>query len=388
MINLKNTTLAYVFLICISYNLKWFYLVGSFAYADLLLPVLFLATLREKRVNLDFVSFLLIGLAILSCASSLYAVSSGLFDNFNVGYVFRSLYFVGLYVILLNSNVSTEDVIKTILVSLFFSLLLCFYIWSTNPRYFGFSSMPMLHVRESSSGLIVNRNESGLTASLLYAISFYGLVYRKFFSNPVNFFLVAISLLTVALSFSKGAWFLALIASFMIIVYRFKVTKFIFVSILFLTLLAFLPLSDLAFLDAVLSRFTNSSETNAYRLSYILDSTLIGADNFFVGIGPGNYKEYTIANGYVVSTDPHNSYLQSFAELGILGLLLVLFFYGTSFLQSFFNGKKEEIHIIVFVLIVLLMADGLQSGLSLTMKVLYILSALTMRRGLNARNQT
>lgn len=389
MINLRNITLAYIFFVCISYNLKWFYLFGSFGYADLFLPILLFATLREKHVSLDMVSFLLIGLAIIACASSLYAVSSGLYDNFNIGYAFRSLYFVGLYVVLLNSKVSTEDVIKAISLSLLFSLFLCFYIWSTNPRYYGWAEiMPMLHVRESPSGLVVNRNESGLTASLLFTISLFGLVYKKFFSNRANFFLVILSFLTVALTFSKGAWLLALLASFIVVVFRFKATKLIFVGISLLCLLPLLPLAELAFVDAVIWRFTGSAETNAYRLAYVLDSALIGADNFMLGIGPGNYGEYTRANGYVVTIDPHNSYMQTFAELGIFGLLLVLFFYGASLLQSFFNAKKDENHIIIFVLIVLLAVDGMQSGLSLTMKILYVLSALSMRRVLNVRNQT
>lgn len=389
MINFKNIILVYIFFICISYNLQWFYIVGSFSYADLLLPVLFLVAYKKTQFKLDYVSFLLIGLALVSCASSWYAASSGLFPNFSVGYFFRSLYFVGLYVVLLNSNVSAEHVIRTISLSLFFSLLLCLYIWSTNPRYFGFAEiMPMLHVRESPSGLVVNRNESGLTASLLYTISFFGLVYRKLFPNLINWFLVAFSLLIVAITFSKGAWLLALIASFIIILYRYKVTKFMIASSLLLVLVPFLPLAEFAFVDAVISRFTGSSLTNSIRLGYILDSVLIGATNFILGIGPGNYQEYTMVNDYGVTTDPHNTYLQTFAELGIFGLILVLFFYGTSLLQSFFNGQKDENHIIIFVLIVLLAADGMQSGLSLSMKILYILSALSMKRALNVRNKS
>jgi len=386
MINFKNIILVYIFFICISYNLKWFYIVGSFSYADLLLPVLFLSSLKKTQFKLDYVTFLLIGLAFISCTSSLNAILLGSYDDFKVGYFFRSLYFVLLYLFLLNTNVSTDDVIKMILLSLLFSLLVCFYIWSTNPRYFGFSSMPMLHIRESPSGLVVNRNETGLTASLLYTISFYGLVYRKFFSTPVNIFLVILSLLTVALCFSKGAWLLTVIASVFIIAYRFKAIKLFFVSIFILILVPFLPISDFIFFDAVATRFTGSGETNDIRLSYVWDSVLIASDNLIFGIGPGNYKEYTIANGYTITIDPHNTFMQSFAELGIFGLLIVTFFYGTVLLQSFFNGKKEKNHIIVFVLVVLLTADSLQSGLSLTMKIFYILAALTMRKGSNVQS--
>jgi O-antigen ligase len=388
MLNLKNLTLVYVFFACISYNLQWFYIAGSFAYVDLLLPFLLLATLLTKEVKLDFISYLLIGLAVLSCASSLFAVSSGAFDNFNIGYVLRSTYFVILYVVLLNSDVSAENIIKTIIGALFFSLLLCFYVWTTSPRYFAFTSMPMLHVLDSPTGIKVNRNESGLTASLLFAISFYAFVFNKFFNRPINLFILLISLSTVALAFSKGAWLLSLIAFLIISVYRFRITKILLISFILIFLILLIPLPDLSFVDAVITRFTGSAETNAYRLSYVLDSLMIGADNFILGIGPGNYQEYTMTNGYVVTIDPHNSYMQSFAELGLLGLLFVIFFYFSCLYQSFFNAQKDKLCIIIFVLIIMMAVDGLQSGLSLTMKILYILAALTMRRGLNVRQET
>lgn len=388
MANLRIITLIYIFFSCISYNLEWFYLVGSFGYADLLLPILLLVNLRYKKIKIDLVSFLLFGLAILSCASLFFAAFSGLYDNLKVGYIFRSLYFLGLYTLILNSDIRAETIVKSILISLMFSLVLCFYIWSTNPRYYGYSSIPMLHILESPSGLTVNRNESGLTACLAYALSLYGLVYRRFFSSKVNFMLMTISLLTVALSFSKGAWLLGLIASFFIIFFRVNITRFIGYTTFLIVVIFFLPLSEIAFVDAVISRFTNSSETNAYRLSYIFDSVKIGADNFLFGIGPGNYKEYTLANGYTVTIDPHNSYLQTFAELGAFGLMIVTVFYLLGLIQSYLNARKDIDHIVIFILIVMLIADGFQSGLSLTMKILYILVAVTMREVLNGQRQT
>lgn len=383
MINLRNITLIYIFFVCISYNFKWFYISGSFGYIDLLLPLLLLTTAYKKKIVLDFFFFALCGLAILTCASSLYAVSSGVLDDYKIGYIFRSLYFVALYALFLNSDVSNENIIKVIMISLIFSLILCFYIWTTSPRYFGITSMPMLHILDSPTGIKVNRNESGLHASLLFALSLYGLVYKRFFNNSTNLFIVIISLLAVALTFSKGAWILSLIAAFLIIFNRYKLTKFLMVSCIFIAFLFLLPLSDLLFLDAVLTRFSNSGHTNAFRLGYLIDAINIGTENIFFGIGPGNYKEYATENGYLITVDPHNTFAQSFAELGIGGLLLVSLLYASSIYQSYFNIKKEKIYIIIFVLIVMLLADSFISGLSLSMKILYILAAITMRRGLN-----
>ena len=92
-----------------------------------------------------------------------------------------------------------------------------------------------------------------------------------------------------------------------------------------------------------------------------------------LGIGPGNYTEYTAANGYLITIDPHNALAQSFAELGIFGLALVLLLYASSFYQSYFTSTKEVTYIIIFVLMIMLLADSFISGLSLTMKILYIL---------------
>lgn len=389
MIDINRVTLAYIFFICISYNLKWFYFTGSFAYADLFLPVLCLLTLKEVDIKFGVGFFLLSGLALLATASSFYAAVAGSFSNISIGYSLRALYFSVLYITLLNSKVSSEDVIKAIALSLLFSLLLCFYIWSTNPRYFGWAeSMPMLHVRDSPSGLVVNRNESGLTASLLYGISIYSLAYSRIFSKPMSIFLVVVSSLTVALTFSKGAWLLAVIASFVVGAFKFKVRGLILGGVSLCIAIPFLASAELAFVDAVITRFTGSAETNAYRLAYVVDSVFIGTENLLFGIGPGNYEEYARQNGYVVTIDPHNTYMQTFAELGIFGLFTVVAFYGLNVAQSFINSKSDDGHIVLFMLILMLAADGMQSGLSLSMKILYILAALTMKRLADAPRST
>jgi O-antigen ligase len=247
--------------------------------------------------------------------------------------------------------------------------------------------MPMLHVLDSPTGIKVNRNESGLYASLLFAISLYGLIYKKFFNQFTNLSIVIVSLLTVALSFSKGTWVLALLATFIIIYLKYN-PKIFFVTIsivLFLFLL--IPFSDLLFIDAVLTRLSGSDKTNVVRFGYLMDAIFIGADNVFLGIGPGNYKEYTSSNGYLITVDPHNASAQSFAELGIGGLVLVLLLYIFNVYQSYFNLKKEEVFVIVFVLVVMLTADSFISGLSLTMKIFYILMALIMRGSLDVRKE-
>jgi O-antigen ligase len=375
----------YIFFVCISYNLEWFYISGSFAYVDLLLPFLFLFTIVTKPSNFDYIAICLFVLSVISCMSSIYSYTILEMHDVNIGYMLRSIYFVLLYLFIFNLSVSTDSIMKIIILSLFFSLMLCIYIWSTNPRYFGFGTLPMLHIQESPSGLAVNRNETGLTASLLFTLSFFGLVNNKYFSRLVLFIIVIIAGLASILSFSKGSWILIILGAFLVLIYKFGPKLLIYIPILVVPFI-FIPISsELQIIESIMARLTGSEGTNATRMQYVIDSSLIGADNFFLGIGPGNYNEYSDINGYKASIDPHNAYLQTFAELGLFGLCIVLILYLSAFIQGYINSKSDVSHIIIFTLVIMLMADGLQSGLSLTMKIFYILLALTMREIKNAK---
>jgi O-antigen ligase len=379
MLNLRVITLIYISFLSTSYNLEWFYIVGSFGCADLFMPPLLLVTLIKRKIHLDYVCFSLIGLAIISCISYLHAALLFDFENRNPGYVFRSIYFVGLYLLILNSTIRTEDILKAIMVGLVLSLFGAFYIWSSSPRYFGFTSMPMLHVLDSPTGLVVNRNETGLFSSLLFTISFFSLAYQKLFTPRIMAVLVLISFLSVSLSFSKGAWILSLAGFLFVSVFRFNMLQMICIYSVPLILLVAFETVDFEFFDAVVTRFTNSGETNSYRVTYILESLLIGMDNFLLGIGPGNYQEYTINNGLTVTTDPHNAFTQSFAELGFLGVFIVIGMYVASIIKSFRKIRTSDTYVVIFALIMLLLMDSLQSGLSLSIKITYVLFALSAR---------
>lgn len=380
--SLKIITLIYIFFSCISYNLEWFYIMGSFGYADLILPPLLIITLLNRnKIQVDGIFFLLVGLAIITCASTLYAASFHGFENISIGYLIRSLFFVGLYLLIKNSPVTTEAILKTILLSLLFSLCLCIYIWSTNPRYFGFTALPMLHIIDSPTGLSVNRNESGLFASLLFVISFYCLIYRELFEKKFMALVCLFSFLAVVFSFSKGAWILSIVGFLIISSFKFGKLQSIYILLLLPILLSIDIGVDIGLLDSIASRITGSQETNSYRLIYIFESIQIGVENFFLGIGPGNYQEYTIQNGLTVTVDPHNAYTQTFAELGILGLFMVIIIYSWSILNGYFiTVKKSDIRLIVFVFIFLLFMDGFQSGLSLSVKITYIFLALLTKQ--------
>ena len=77
---------------------------------------------------------------------------------------------------------------------------------------------------------------------------------------------------------------------------------------------------------------TNSQSFSSItaRISYLKTSFAIIKDNFFFGIGPQNFKEYTcIANknnydGNFLGSHPHNIFLHSISELGIFISLILI----------------------------------------------------------------
>ena len=87
-------------------------------------------------------------------------------------------------------------------------------------------------------------------------------------------------------------------------------------------------------------------------------------------------EEYAIQNDYLVTIDPHNTYLQYFAELGIFGLLLCFLIYFVLVLKSLREINYDNLYVILLTIFVCLAVDGLISGLSLSMKLIYIFAGI------------
>jgi len=260
----------------------------------------------------------------------------------------------------------------------FVSILICWYSWSTSPRYFGSTSIPMLHVLESPTNILVNRNQTGLTSGLLFTIIYYKLNFKELKFNLLNFVILVTSVLSIMFSFSKGAWILSFISFCIIISLKFKLSFRFVILINSLILTIFLVQNFyIDFWASIDNRLAQSGETNSYRLQYIYDSLNISYNNLLVGIGPGNYYDYTLKYGYDVTVDPHNSYLQTFAELGIFGLIFLILILYKLLNRSYINQKHFNYSYLIFLLVMILVIDGFQSGLSLTMKLLYIFMGLT-----------
>ena len=66
-------------------------------------------------------------------------------------------------------------------------------------------------------------------------------------------------------------------------------------------------------------------------------------------------------------------------KLGFLGVFIVIGMYVASIIKSFREIITSDTYVVIFALIMLLLMDSLQSGLSLSIKITYILFALGAR---------
>ena len=369
-----------LFLLCLagmstSYSIGWFYIYGSFSYFDCLVPViLFSYFLRfsSKKIHFDHIIIILASISFLTGVSVFISLVSSALPDANPSYFFRSLLFMMVYFLVRNWPVSTEKVLIAVFVGMFASTLISLFAWSTAPRYFAFTNIPMMHSLDNSLGIIVNRNQVGFCSSFCFIISFYAFIFRdlvpRWVSLSATVFLFIFSLLT----FSKGTWLIITIGVILILLIRFNFYKNLLVYLsLLLAFFVVNPFPDLT--ESILLRFQNSAQTNDYRLQYIMDAIAIGLENPIFGVGPGNYRFISKAPEFTHSVDPHNVFLQMFSELGLIVTCLVISLYLSGIIQNMvqLRGKKQKS--LVFIFMTSLLIDSFISGLSFSSKYLYIM---------------
>ena len=114
-------------------------------------------------------------------------------------------------------------------------------------------------------------------------------------------------------------------------------TKLILVSILIILSLS--KLYSLYNNSYLKNRVEQSLESGDSRGQLINDAITVFKEHFFTGVGPGQFYLYSFNK----SSFSHNSYAEMAANLGIVGLVLLLILYVTPFIQSiriYFANKK------------------------------------------------
>ncbi|MDA8524464.1 O-antigen ligase family protein [Alphaproteobacteria bacterium] len=362
-----------------SFGINWFYLTGSLSVFDIFVPFFLLILYIQAphtKFKVDSILLVLLGLALIAGGSTVMSLLSSQTPASNPLYFVRSLFFVLVYLLILSWPVSRNHIVMGVFAGMLVSILIAIYVWTTAPRFFAFTSIPMMHVLDSPSGLRINRNQIGFCSSLAFLIPAYSFLYEDLMSRKKSlvfaFFLAIFTILT----FSKGAWLILLIGTIGLVLLRYKAIKSALrlSALLSAGLLVFAVPNTLQ--NSIMERFANSGHTNDFRLEYIKNAIDIGAKFPVFGIGPGNYGVVSSKPEYATTIDPHNAYLQTFAEYGIFALLFVLLLYTVGFWQCFRHRKHDKLSNLILIVLFCLFIDGFVSGLSLSSKYLYIFLGL------------
>ena len=148
----------------------------------------------------------------------------------------------------------------------------------------------------------------------------------------------------LAMTYSRGA-FLSIAIVFVIC----GIVKDRRILILFAILTGLIIYGDATFLDRILSVFTSTTDSSeGLRVGIWVSTISMVADHPFVGIGWGAFKFiYPQYNYYLQDTTQiiyhaHNLYLQTAAEVGIVGALAFFwYFFGTMFQSVTINADEK-----------------------------------------------
>ena len=273
--------------------------------------------------------------------------------NFELIYNFCGI--VGIYIltyILVGQNIRTQEqmlkVAKALTLSAFIVVMYGFfqYIFGVDiseMKWVDGEAFPELRKRIFST--LENPNVLAGYLDVMICLAL-GLFMKIQGSTQKIILAVVIGLLTacLAMTYSRGA-FLAIAIVFVIC----GIIKDRRLLILFLILTGAIIYTDSTFLHRVLSIFTEATDSSeGLRVGIWVSTIAMIADHPFVGIGWGAFKfVYPQYNYYLQDTTQtiylaHNLFLQTAAEVGIVGALAYFwYFFGTMFQSITFDTAEK-----------------------------------------------
>ena len=287
---------------------------------------------------------------ILFCTVSVFLSPA---RNFELIYNFFGI--VGLYVltyILIGQNIRTKEqminLAKALALSAFFVVLYGYfqYIFGVDiadMKWVDGEAFPELRKRIFST--LENPNVLAGYLDVMICLAL-GMFLKISGSTQKIILAVVIAALTacLAMTYSRGA-FLSIAIVFVIC----GIVKDRRLLILIIILVASIIYSDSTFLQRILSIFTTSTDSSeGLRVGIWVSTISMIADHPFVGIGWGAFKfVYPQYNYYLQDTTQiiyhaHNLYLQTAAEVGIVGALAYFwYFFATMFQSITFNTAER-----------------------------------------------
>ncbi len=202
------------------------------------------------------------------------------------------------------------------------------------PAFGWYSKKVILGVRRP---LVFGSESSGLgTTLVLFATLAFGQVLYTTGRKRIYWGLLTILFsIAVILAFGREAWVELFMSMLVMIVFRTKN----WAAILFLLV----PLA-LLFVPGVSNFFDSSKVYGSDRLKIWADAITIWLKSPYFGIGAGNYQFFDRIYGIDKAGLAHNQYLEMLAEMGIQGLLCliwILVVFGVRALKSFKEAKTQ-----------------------------------------------
>jgi len=153
------------------------------------------------------------------------------------------------------------------------------------------------------------------------------------------YFLLVIFSAAVFFSLFRGIW-IATLAGVLLMIYVSSKKRFV----LFLLLMVFILLPSFGLVQRVVPFVFPREKVD--RVYMAKDALKIWAMHPIFGVGAGCYQSYSLEYGYVPGQpmigNPHNQYLFILAEMGVIGLLMFIWFLYSAGAQSIIQYKKME----------------------------------------------
>ena len=168
----------------------------------------------------------------------------------------------------------------------------------------------------------------------------------EFLDSKFLYFILFVMLLAELFTFSRGGYIGMIFGISAVIVLlwrRISFNKKIILGLISAAAIVFLLITSQSVLSRFLSSFDFNEGSNVERIKNWNQGCEMFADNFFLGVGIGNYSlEINPTIEYRLPVYAHNLYLDIGAEMGIFALLIWLSLVGITIWQLYKVSKKTE----------------------------------------------
>lgn len=352
--------------------ISFIFLGVNFSLADFILPITFIysviAYLKKctkikiiKIYNLFFLFFLLFMLISLIQYFKYSWVDnkvffSGLISIVKIiicglyGFSFLTFYFTSLK----NQN-SIQKAKKCFLISISFVSLTC--IIGVILYYIGFKNNPFVYYGFRARGVMYDPNLAAifLLISVIYLLYLLSIATNN--KKKIRLLLL-ITILALILTSSKAGILMLLFTLFITFLYSIK-SKKMFKNVLILFILLFLGFSLIYtktnYLNNIINRLNTLFSDDAGEITtgrsdiwknafYVISLD----NNFFTGVGIGNFENYCFYNNLSTVMRTHNTFLSFFVELGFIPAALFLFCITYILINTFYITIKSKKSIYFF----------------------------------------